>query len=268
MKLFLADANPEFIEETIPIYDNILISFHYISRSKKIVEYIRNGLFPRVKAGTSQFFVDSGAHSANTLGVKIDIQKYIEFLKENEKHITHYCGLDDIKDWKVTQANQKIMERAGLKPLITFHNGEPIALLKKYLDKYDMICLGGVVGKTRKHKIAWLDNLYARVISKYPKKKIHLFGVRDSRILLRYPLYSADASSHAQAARVGGTPLGHYSKLPKTVKGLQYAATEADTSLRAVDKAKNRLRGFIEETRKEQERITAIWKARGIVWNE
>ena len=77
-------------------------------------------------------FLDSGAFSAWTRGVEIDIQKYIEFIKQNQDVITVYANLDVISPGRfsmgtkesaeLTLRNQKIMEQAGLSPLPVFHS--------------------------------------------------------------------------------------------------------------------------------------------------
>ena len=75
-------------------------------------------------------FLDSGAFSAYTLGIEINIYEYIEFIKQHKNIIDMYANLDVIatgntlNDKKYaaekTLQNQKIMEEAGLSPLPVF----------------------------------------------------------------------------------------------------------------------------------------------------
>jgi hypothetical protein len=209
MKIFFAVSNSAYLNLVLKYPNtNILVSYHYKNA-------IKNGAtLQTIKNNGSSFFLDSGAFSASTLGIKIDINNYIKFIQSNINNIDYYAGLDDISNYKNTLSNNRLMEKEGLKPLITFHYGEPIELLKDYLSEYNHICLGGVVGKSRKVKIKWLDNLYARVISEFDNKKIHMFGVADKVILERYPFYSADAASEGLRAAFGISAYG-INKMPK-----------------------------------------------------
>ena len=76
------------------------------------------------KMNKVDLFLDSGAFSAMTQGVKIDIYEYIDFIKEHEDVLEVYANLDVIGSAEGTWKNQMIMEEAGLKPLPVFHYGE------------------------------------------------------------------------------------------------------------------------------------------------
>lgn len=151
-------------------------------------------------------FLDSGAFSAFTKGVTIDIQEYIEFIKENQDVIEVYANLDVIGDPAGTLENQKIMEAAGLSPLPCFHYGEPLEYLKDYLARYDYLALGGMVPISTADLILWLDEIFGKYICDqqgYPKIKIHGFGLTSLRLMLRYPWYSVDSTSWVMTGRMG-----------------------------------------------------------------
>src|SRR5574340_1162268 len=78
-----------------------------------------------------KLFLDSGAFSAKSQGISINVQEYIKFIKEHEEHIEVYANLDVIGSAEASWRNQRIMERAGLKPLPVFHVEDDW----KYLDK-------------------------------------------------------------------------------------------------------------------------------------
>lgn len=154
-----------------------------------------------------ELFIDSGAYSALTQGVKIDIQEYIKFIQENEDVISIYSNLDVIGDAEATWVNQLIMEKAGLNPIPCFHFGENIKWLKLYLEKYDYIALGGMVGASNKALMDWLDPLWANHICNeegLPKIKIHGFGLTSLPLMVRYPWYSIDSTSWVVTGRMGG----------------------------------------------------------------
>jgi len=152
-------------------------------------------------------FLDSGAFSAWTKGITIDLQEYIDFIKKNEQYLEHYAVLDVIGDAEATYKNQKEMERQGLKPIPCFHYGEDFQWLKYYMDKYDYVALGGLVGKPKVELTEHLDKAW-RIIcdtpKNLPKTKIHGFGITSIQFLLRYPWYSVDSTSWVLVGRTGG----------------------------------------------------------------
>ena len=150
-------------------------------------------------------FLDSGAYSAKSQGVHIDIQEYISFVQSNSKVLDVYANLDVIGDPEATLQNQKIMEKAGLKPLPVFHVGEDEQkYLKHYVDNYDYVAIGGMV------KYGRLTEFLDRVFSKYicddkgmPKVKVHGFGMTNLKLMLRYPWYSVDSTSWIMTGSLG-----------------------------------------------------------------
>jgi len=160
-------------------------------------------------------FLDSGAYSAWTQGIEINIQDYIDFIKQHQDIIDIYANLDVISiDGKrgskltaeLTLKNQKIMEEAGLRPLPVFHIGEPFEYLEYYIKRYDYIGLGGMVGVPRNTLILWLDECFDKYICDekgMPKVKIHGFGLTSFSLMLRYPWYSCDSTSWVITSRIG-----------------------------------------------------------------
>lgn len=151
-------------------------------------------------------FLDSGAFSARSQGAKIDIQEYIQFIKEHEDVIDVYANLDVIGDAKATYKNQRTMEKAGLSPLPVFHQGEKIWYLERYLERYDYIAFGGMVGSNSGTLILWLDRIFQDFICDsrgLPKVKVHGFGLTSLKLMLRYPWYSVDSTSWVTTGRMG-----------------------------------------------------------------
>jgi hypothetical protein len=152
-------------------------------------------------------FLDSGAFSAFTQGVAIDIQEYISFIREHEVHLEVYANLDVIGDPAGTWRNQQIMEEAGLKPLPCFHYGEDPRWLKRYLARgYDYIAFGGMVPISTADLQPWLDTLYREYIcgpDGLPRVKVHGFGLTSLRLMMRYPWYSVDSTSWVMTGRMG-----------------------------------------------------------------
>lgn len=159
-------------------------------------------------------FLDSGAFSAKTQGTEINIQDYISFIKENEEFIDVYANLDVIGNAKDTYKNQRIMEKAGLKPIPVFHYGENIKWLERYLSKnYDYIALGGMVKTTG--LTSWLDNIWNNYLTDekgFPKCKVHGFGLTNILMMYRYPWYSVDSTSWVVTGRLGAIYVPRFEK--------------------------------------------------------
>ena len=156
-------------------------------------------------------FLDSGAFSAWTQGIEINIQDYINFIKEHKDYINVYANLDVIGDPEATWKNQLIMEEAGLDPLPVFHKNEPVKYLLKYLENYDYIALGGMVGAP--DLLPWLDTMFSNYLTNpdgMPKVKVHGFGLTSLRLLLRYPWWSVDSTSWVVTGRLGSIYIPRY----------------------------------------------------------
>jgi hypothetical protein len=269
MKLFAAIAKKEALEVARDIgYRHILVSYFYIKKCR-MLEMIRQ------MNSNHEFFLDSGAHSANTIGAVITRKELTAFTKEHSSLFKIYAGLDDIKSHRITLVNQKKMEADGLSPLITFHYGEPLSVLSDYIKSYDFIALGGAVGRTKTEKIGWLDILYGKILSRHKEKKIHMFGIHDVDILSRYPFYSADASSDSLMASNGGVLVDgksvKYRDIPlkhRTASGLIELQKNNDSRISLTDREKARYRTLLLKKQKLEVYITQLWTKRGITWKD
>lgn len=183
---------------------NLLESYHYIHR-QTFVDSIR--------ADGRKVFLDSGAFSAFTKGVEVDLPKYCEYIKRNKDIIEHVDGtllasvLDGIGDPLKTWQNQLAMEQLGVRPLPCFHYGEDERYLEWYIANYDYITLGGMVPISTPQLKLWLDRIWEKYLtdgSGRPRIKVHGFGLTTVSLMERYPWYSVDSSSWVQIARVGG----------------------------------------------------------------
>jgi hypothetical protein len=191
------------VEQSItPKIPHILESYHYV-HSQKDVDAMR--------ADGAQVFLDSGAFSAHSLGVAIDINAYCDYIKRNEDILRKEDGivmasvLDGIGDPLQTYRNQLYMESQNAKPLPCFHFGEDIRYLEWYVANYDYITIGGLVRKTAEAQRVWLDRIWPVMLdgSGRPKLKVHAFGMTAPWLMERYPWYSVDSSSWIQAAAFG-----------------------------------------------------------------
>lgn len=153
-------------------------------------------------------FLDSGAFSAFSQGITIDIQEYIQFIEKYKEHLEVYAVLDVIGDPRKTYLNQITMEKAGLNPLPCFHYGEDVSWLDRYLSRgYEYIALGGMVPIPNASLYPWLDDLFSNYLTDsegMPAIKVHGFGMTSFDLMLRYPWYSVDSTSWIITGRTGG----------------------------------------------------------------
>lgn len=186
------DAIPYFLE-----------SYHYI---------YKQSMLDKIRDDGVQVFLDSGAFSAFTKGVKVDLPAYCQYIKENEDIIVKDDGamcasvLDGIGDPLETWQNQRAMEQHGVVPLPCFHYGEDERYLEWYMANYEYITLGGMVPISTMQLYHWLDRIWEKYLTDgagRPKIKVHGFGLTTVKLMERYPWYSVDSSTWVQHAATG-----------------------------------------------------------------
>lgn len=212
--LKLTDAERLFRDSA----DNILESYHYIHKDS----YVQT-----IRKDARRVFLDSGAFSAFTQGVEVDLPAYCEYIKRNRDIIEEVDGdlmasvLDGIGDPLKTWQNQKAMEERGVRPLPCFHYGEDERYLEYYVQNYSYITLGGMVPISTPQLYHWLDRIWEKYLtdgSGRPRIKVHGFGLTAIPLMKRYPWYSCDSSSWVQIAGVGGLMLPRGRVVPVSEK--------------------------------------------------
>jgi hypothetical protein len=253
----LSEHEQQLVKE-IP---HILESYHYVGKQN----FVDN-----MRENEAQVFIDSGAFSAYTLGATIDLRGYCDYINRNrdiirvEDGIVMASVLDGIGDPLQTWRNQLNMEELGAKPLPCFHAGEDERYLKWYVQKYEYITLGGMVGSSTQQLMTWLDRIWDRYLvdgSGRPKLKVHGFGITAVPLMERYPWWSCDSSSWIQSAAFGSIvspkhgPLAVSTKSPSRHDYGQHISTlssvEQDYILRMLE-----LQGFT------YERLSTIYESR------
>ena len=193
--LFRSTPYPaQLLREQVSHY---LESYHYIHKGKYAANIRRDGI---------KVFLDSGAFSAFSLGVSVDIEKYAEFVRGNQDIIEMASVLDAIGDPEGTYHNQKKLEKLGVEVLPCFHFGEPLDLCEYYVQNYPYITLGGMVPIPNAKLEPWLDEVWDKILTDkdgYARCKVHGFGMTSRPLMLKYPWYSVDSSSWVQVALNG-----------------------------------------------------------------
>lgn len=150
--------------------------------------------------------LDSGAFSAYTKGEKVNLDDYMAYIKKYEKYLTCYVNLDVIGDAEATARNQEIMEANGLKPMPVFHIGEEFVHLKRLMDKYEYIGIGGIANLSgTSESFIFLNKVFDMVCdsSGIPQNKLHAFGITNTHAMMNYPWYSVDSTSWLYSSRMG-----------------------------------------------------------------
>ena len=240
---------------------HILESFHYINNQKTVDVMRQQG---------AKVFLDSGAFSAYSLGVSIDINAYCDYIIRNRDILRIEDGavmasvLDGIGDPLKTYQNQLYMESKGAKPLPCFHYGEDPRYLEWYVQNYEYITIGGLVGRAQKDQQTWLDTMWNEYMidgSGNAKLKVHAFGMTAPELMKRYPWYSVDSSSWIQAAAFGSIftsehgPLAVSSDSPSKHVAGRHLSTLTPIERAAVDRMLDR-KGF------NYERVSTIYESR------
>ena len=240
---------------------HILESYHYIGSQRYL---------DQMRADNAQVFLDSGAFSAYTLGVSIDLPTYCEYIKRNmdlwrvEDGVVMASVLDGIGDPLQTYRNQLHMEALGAKPLPCFHAGEDERYLEHYVKNYEYITLGGMVGSSTKQLCIWLDRMWERYLtdgSGRPRLKVHGFGITAIPIMERYPWYSVDSSSWIQSAAFGSIITPQWGPLSVSEKSpSRHDAGQHATTLTAVEQ--DYVLQMLESQGFTYERLSSVYESR------
>lgn len=164
---------------------------------KKLLKYF--------KKKRKKIFLDSGAFSAYTRGKEVNLDEYIEFIKEYKNKIGTYVNLDVIGSPEGTWKNQRYMEKKGLMPLPVWHPPfEDLDILQKYVDAgYDYIGFGGLAKNEVPERITIgrLDKAFR--ITQEKGIRIHGFGMTSQELMKKYPWFSVDSTTWTIASAMG-----------------------------------------------------------------
>lgn len=247
------------------IVDNIphhLESYHYVSSQKFVDAMRRDG---------AKVFLDSGAFSAKSLGVDINIDDYCNYIKRNhdilrvEDGITMASVLDGIGDDLQTWRNQLYMETQGVRPLPCFHFGEDDRFLEWYVSHYDYITLGGM-SHSQKVVTQWLDRIWNKHLvdgSGRARVKVHAFGVTSENLMERYPWHSVDSSSWIQGAAFGSVFTAKYGPIPVSAKSpARHTAGQHISTLSKPDR--EFMDSLLAENGFSYERLSTVYESRAV----
>lgn len=162
------------------------------------------------KSGAVQFFADRSFNKNKDVRKYLD--DYIEFIHKYKNQLLGYVNLDIIYNAEESWENQKYMEENGLRPIPVFHYGEDFKWLKKYVDNYEYIGIGGVAGGiTLQQFISSLGNkAFEYIAISNPKIKVHGFAVTSYNLIKQFSWYSVDSTTWLKHAAYGNVMLPKY----------------------------------------------------------
>lgn len=150
----------------------------------------------------SRYVIDFSIFDAKEF--KDYLNSYIEFVHKYKNQLLTYVNLDVIFNPERTWENQKYLESCGLSPLPVFHYGEDIKWLKKYMDNYEYVGIGGVSQVTKQKFSNDLgDPAFDLIFKSSQKVKVHGFAVTSVDLLTRYKWFSCDSSTWIKCGAYG-----------------------------------------------------------------
>ncbi|CAM4050938.1 hypothetical protein L1N85_24610 [Paenibacillus alkaliterrae] len=124
----------------------------------------------------------------------IDLDAYAEFVTRHSDIIFQYLTLDIIGDPETTRRNTLFLERAvGRKPIPIFHVQNSLDVLEEMIgEDHEVIAIGGSVLVSRSRRA----EVFAEIFNRFgDRANFHALGLGTTHLLMRYPWFSADASS-------------------------------------------------------------------------
>lgn len=190
----------------------------------RLLSYVNEkGVIEKRCSKGKKTFMDSGAFSAMTRGINIDVADYIDFINTHHKNLLIYCQWDTIPFDKIspeesakrTWENYLYMRERVLCPeklLYVFHYGEDWDYLRNALNgkiEIPYIALGGIARRNYKQREEFIKECFKIIkSSKRPNTKVHGFGMTQRKLLEKYPFTSADSTSWAYPGRFGYMMIG------------------------------------------------------------
>lgn len=176
------DASPKDVLDAFKAgARHFMISYFYWRRHRPTLRMLRS-------LG-AHIMLDSGAYSAWRRGEVINVDDYIQYIKQSQ--IGKYVVLDVVGDYEETRFNLRQMESQNLRPIPVFHINTPWSILEDLARDYRLICIGGTVGKSKEDRVNFFDELFER----HPELFYHGLGMTMPDLMRKYPWVSVDSTT-------------------------------------------------------------------------
>ena len=215
MKIYFAGSYGRKLTD----YQNTLDDFHLL-----LSYYYDKAEIAKRFAEKRYTFLDSGAFTAHTKGIVIDVDAYIDFINKYDEYLSVYAQVDEIPG---TWGQQKTIVQLAEAPLLSwknylymrervkspdkllpiFHQGEDFIHLKRMLEFVPPIPYIGISSNKELHisdAEFWFSEVFS-IIKKSPNPnvKTHAFGLTSFSLLAKFPFYSCDSTSWVRSAGMG-----------------------------------------------------------------
>lgn len=164
---------------------NLLLSYAY--HAKTDLAHAKGSIH------CGRLMIDSGAFSAHSVGKKISLDEYAEYLEHWEGFYDHAVTLDVIGDPAASKKNTAKLHARGLPVMPVFTRGESVKEFDAMVRDVGYVCVGGGVGMSVKQVTRRAALLQRRAESL--GGGIHALGIGSTRMLRAARPYSADSSN-------------------------------------------------------------------------
>lgn len=194
------------------------------------VEYLK--AHPECK---SKLFIDSGAYTAHTKGIEVDVDSYINFMNEIDDYVTIYAQVDTIPgrfgqprtEQEIKEAPERSWQnylymvskaKSPDKIIPVYHQGEDIKWLKNMLEykfpdghHIQYIGISSAKDQSVQSNFSWLKQVFKVIAeSSNPNVKTHGFGIMVRNFIEQFPFTSSDSTTWIMTGANGNvmTPFG------------------------------------------------------------
>lgn len=258
---------------------NLLISFKY---EKGFNHDVLGSIIDKY------FIFDSGAFTVWKTGGQVDINAYIEKIRELEGIYGDRLiaiNLDVIPGkfgQRPSKANieesckasfenyQYIRSKTTCKIMPVFHQHDNWEWLDTYM-KDDCFLLGISPANdcTTAQRIPWLNKVFSITRD---KKRTHGLAVTSQKLIELYPFYSVDSASWTIAAGLGQQAIFkdgklksfHYKKKEHVIKHNRVGSCDVNGEHKYTQRRHDYIASFI----KMEKHVTDLWSKRGIIWTD
>lgn len=199
-----------------------------VLREKSVPLMCDSGAFSFLKGKLKQE-IGSVANPYDSEGFWRYLDAYVAFLLQHGNRFNVYVGMDIIGDAPVSLRNQLYMEGKGLTPMPTYHVGEPLEYLERYIAEYDYIGISGLatIPTRDQYRKLFAERVFRLVCPKgIPVVRVHGFGISDPQAIWQWPFYSVDSFHWVMACSHGGItvprvgPDGYQYRTSRTTVGV------------------------------------------------
>jgi len=191
---------PKFTRHGHSDYVHVLVAYNYL-RGKDGIDQIRR----LTNNPNLCVLLDSGAFIAHRTQKDIDLQEYMDFVREVGPELFGYFALDVIGDVDATLRNLETMREAGLTPWPVFQISTDRADFRTTTEGASVVGIGGLNERvwpwTRSARLSYLKMM--REWSLDAGVGLHLLGYADPPVLEAFQPFSADSSTWFNGQRYG-----------------------------------------------------------------